>query len=1156
MLFIGNQTSCWAAAPLAPFDFAVAQGFEAFEWFPDKKPEAGWDESDLPPATRQSVAETARRLRMHISLHARLQANPLTQDGGTLLAKDLELALDLGAGLLNIHLFHEQGLPRFIAAILPLIRATAEAGLKLAIENTPLHSPEQFNDFFAQLRILKSIEVGHVGMCLDIGHANLSSSTRNDYLGFYDRLDPRIPLIHLHLHENWGDSDSHLPVFTGPSAQNDAGIRGLLARLQRRSFSGAVILEQWPHPPELLKLAHDRLLPLWDAEQTSKGERTTTAPLSSPAGRSFLPTGRIAAELVDGNERCRSWREKLGLVRGLLARKSPALTRDDLIDVAIYLRFLGTGELPCVEDGRHFRPAHHAHLAAEILRALEKLSTPENAFIVRKIYPWLPSPAADFQRPEPLTRIRDIAHRNDIPPDLKREIKTTLQNKLHRCAGPEDLETSAALLARVTAPGAHYSPGFIEQFRIFHRELEEFFNAQSVEQRLENLSSTLSGELAGLVRRFLKQKGGQALRERLVTFETLTALRRGLLELAGRSPGLEGHPLLLADIGLEDFAFVLLSELINACAAQADLSVAVESQFEALVLALENLELSGVEPAESRVAAAELRAWGRPSPSAGREELLRLKATLLRCRRLAEQFSAKVISLFANRAQRLGRALGVAEPTLRVFSEGEIRGQLVFQASKLTAGLLRQIRGRLKLPPWDVLVAGRVTGRVLDLSSFNEWNDLQKGPAILLLRNAAGDEEIPKAVVGLVLAHELPHLSHLAVRARQAGIVFVASEEPSEFDRLRQFAGKPLALAATVDRVDWTAGDQLVPDAQKTKRSRPHLPKVHCLAGATWIPLDQAVAETAGGKAAGARRLAELSQQPGAGFHTPKSLVVPFGVMEAALRNSPQEESRHHALAARLESAPPSELEEPARELRDLILGIQLPIAIEQAAARQFGRSAGLVVRSSSNCEDLPELAGAGLYESVVNVPSAGVGDALKAVWASLWTERAVLGRRESAVQQAEARMAVLIQELVAPDFAFVLHTVNPLTRNPAEVYAEIVVGLGETLVGGAVPGNPYRLLCSKQSGEVVALAFANFSHAFWPKPGGGTRREVLDYSRVSLSCELSNLLKLGQRLGRVGEFVERGLGVPQDIEGVVAGQKLYLVQTRPQQGLQFPPQP
>jgi phosphoglucan,water dikinase len=45
----------------------------------------------------------------------------------------------------------------------------------------------------------------------------------------------------------------------------------------------------------------------------------------------------------------------------------------------------------------------------------------------------------------PMTRIRDIAHRNDIPKDIKHR----LQNKLHRCAEPSDLKTCEELINRV-----------------------------------------------------------------------------------------------------------------------------------------------------------------------------------------------------------------------------------------------------------------------------------------------------------------------------------------------------------------------------------------------------------------------------------------------------------------------------------------------------------------------------------------------------------------------------------------------------------------------------------------------------------------------------------------------------------------------------------
>lgn len=52
--------------------------------------------------------------------------------------------------------------------------------------------------------------------------------------------------------------------------------------------------------------------------------------------------------------------------------------------------------------------------------------------------------------------------RNDIPSDLKREIKHTIQNKLHRNAGPEDLVATEEMLRRITAtPGGWALAGWL-----------------------------------------------------------------------------------------------------------------------------------------------------------------------------------------------------------------------------------------------------------------------------------------------------------------------------------------------------------------------------------------------------------------------------------------------------------------------------------------------------------------------------------------------------------------------------------------------------------------------------------------------------------------------------------------------------------------------
>ena len=83
----------------------------------------------------------------------------------------------------------------------------------------------------------------------------------------------------------------------------------------------------------------------------------------------------------------------------------------------------------------------------------------------------------------PLTRIRDIAHRNDIPHDLKQEIKNKLQNKLHRNASPDDLIVCEYFIDKIK--NADYSEAFKNEFYIFYEELKEFFNSNNLDNLLQ-----------------------------------------------------------------------------------------------------------------------------------------------------------------------------------------------------------------------------------------------------------------------------------------------------------------------------------------------------------------------------------------------------------------------------------------------------------------------------------------------------------------------------------------------------------------------------------------------------------------------------------------------------------------------------------------------
>ena len=75
-----------------------------------------------------------------------------------------------------------------------------------------------------------------------------------------------------------------------------------------------------------------------------------------------------------------------------------------------------------------------------------------------------------------------------------------------------------------------------------------------------------------------------------------------------------------------------------------------------------------------------------------------------------------------------------------------------------------------------------MTGKLLEVQRI-EPGAVKAGAnedVILLVHEASGDEEVSAAGVplrGVILAHSLPHLSHLGVRARQEKVVFVTCED-------------------------------------------------------------------------------------------------------------------------------------------------------------------------------------------------------------------------------------------------------------------------------------------------------------------------------------------------------------------------------------------
>jgi alpha-glucan, water dikinase len=169
--------------------------------------------------------------------------------------------------------------------------------------------------------------------------------------------------------------------------------------------------------------------------------------------------------------------------------------------------------------------------------------------------------------------------------------------------------------------------------------------------------------------------------------------------------------------------------------------------------------------------------------------------------------------------------------------------------------------------------------------------------------------------------------------------------------------------------------------------------------------------------------------------------------------------------------------------------------------------------------------------------------------------------------------MAVLIQQVVPAEYAFVIHTVNPVSGNSRELLAEVVLGLGETLVGNH-PGRALSFVCNKETGQQTLLSYPGKSTGLYGRglifrsdsngedlagyAGAGLydsvlleppRAAALDYTQEPLLWDGPFRQNLLATIARLGLEIEQICGAPQDIEGAVTQGRHYVVQTRPQVG-------
>lgn len=296
--------------------------------------------------------------------------------------------------------------------------------------------------------------------------------------------------------------------------------------------------------------------------------------------------------------------------------------------------------------------------------------------------------------------------------------------------------------------------------------------------------------------------------------------------------------------------------------------------------------------------------------------------------------------------------------------------------------------------------------------------------------------------------------------------------------------------------------------------------------------IDKTQLAAVGGKGA---NLAELLRIPG--VRVPDGFCVTTHAFERVVSAIPG----WAELLARLDDL--DSIRAVSAELRQAMEAATVPDDIVSAIAEALqglGEQPPCAVRSSATAEDLPTASFAGQQDSFLNV--VGLAAVLRHVsrcWASLFTDRAVAYRLRSRIDHRQVRMAVVVQCMVFPRAAGVLFTADPVSGHRQLASIDANYGLGESLVGGAVNPDNYRV----RDGAVIARTIGDKQRAIHAVPGGGTRQEEVDAASrarsVLADAQAVELVRLGRR-------IEAHFGSPQDIEWCLVDDGFQVVQSRP----------
>ena len=543
------------------------------------------------------------------------------------------------------------------------------------------------------------------------------------------------------------------------------------------------------------------------------------------------------------------------------------------------------------------------------------------------------------------------------------------------------------------------------------------------------------------------------------------------------------------------------------------------------------------------------------------DSALKIKSVLSRLSRILTSVIDYYNIYYDSKGKYFGKECNCDDFAVQNFSEELIRGSIFFALSMLLKKIEPIIRKKANLGDWLIISRGvknKIYGKLIFVKKlhdvqFTKYNE----PTIIISQNISGDEEIPINCVCLVIikSENYPDvLAHVSVRARNLNVPFAVCFNDKKWDEILKLLWQNVEL--NINNQEFTFTKNKIANINEQKVENLNLNKIIEIADSgkeykkIFLEIDEFEKNCVGAKSLNTKNI--LGKVPNCEWlKYPESFAIPFNVTEyfLSLKENKEinEEINEYINKIKL-ARKPEIIRNLLEKCKNLIMEIKF-------------------VENDETLKLKNKLISFGIKQEDFN----SAFTAIKSVWASKFNERVLIATDKVGIDLAQIKMSVLIQKIIPAEYAYVIHTKNPTNNSKNEIFAEVVIGMGEALVG-AYEGQSFSFIYNKDNNKYEIKSYPNKSIALKNSgfifrsdsntedlegfSGAGLFDSVpmIENKEIEMNYSMDKLFKdkvfvdnLINKIGMIGIGIEQMYGYEQDIEGVYYNGEFYVVQTRPQ---------